>query len=55
MTPGGEVEAGTRGVRVRASHASGVGQINGVDVKEIVKPDEDIKEAEEDVKVELGI
>lgn len=54
VTPGGELGAGTGGIKVLAGEDSGAQHTNGVDVKEETKPDEEMKE-EKDDKVELGM
>lgn len=54
VTPGGEQGAGTGGIKVLAGGDSGDQHTNGVDSKEETKPDEEMKE-EEDDKVELGM
>lgn len=54
MTPGGEYEAGTGGIKVLAGeNGSANGHTNGVEVKDEMKMEEDIKAEGEDSGVKV--
>lgn len=55
VTPGGELGAGTGGIKVLAGEDTRAAHTNGVDVKDEMKTEEDIKGEEGDSKVELGM